>query len=512
MKRSSQHHRNEEEEEEEEEDQHIISSSSSSAVVSAAAKRPRKATADNKSNVDKHREPIDNDDEPLPLQLQKPRKHYFQPSKNQGDLLNYFRTGGKAYIPEDAKVSTFDHLQPHSKKENDAWEQLEKDDKITLINEVVKVIVMRVHSGQSILDAGTINDLIKSKGKKLSHKTVLYYARLPLMRLFGYEIVPCFEPGKKDDETDQLVIKDGQYVVRLCSRAAGGEDDVKAAERLQRHEVDLLARGKTTSKLDRVTDRVAARQGLLMAVLTFIIGSPDMKISEGDLFAYIMKVDRRLPPPSGKGSGAIAAAFGRGGGGVDNDDDGGADEGSDLLRDWVKIIRDEFTSEKYIEAVKVEGSAEAAAQAAAEGSGAPGRARDAYIIGVRGRAVLGVLGMYEYASSLREMDAISGASKIIAPEQTPSKDSVGTLLKLELGDYVKALPASVLEKKAAQAAGIDVQADAELFEEEEEEEENQEKNDGEDEDDKRKTKKKAKGRKRKSQANDEGEGDEEDEE
>ena len=407
-------------------------------------------------------------------------------------------------MPKDVKRFDFDHLQPHSKKDNEAWGLIEKDDKITLINEIVKLVVMRVHSGQTILDASTINDFLKSKGKKISHKTVLYYARLPLLRLFGYEIVPCFEPGKREDETDQLVIKDGQYVVRLASHAAGGEDDRKAADRLQRHEVDLLARGKTMSKLDRVTDRAAARQGLLMAVLTFIVGSIDMKVPEGDLFAYLMRLDKRLPPPTGKGSGATIAALARGGGGgggggrssldVDNEDDGVISGDSGDLRDWVKIIRDEFTGEKYIEAVKVEGSAEAAAQAAAEGAN-PGRARDAYVLGVRGRAVIGVLGIYEYASSLREMDAVYGASKVIAPEQMSTKDSVGTILKLEIGDFVKHLPVSVLAKKAAQAAGIEV--DVVGLDEDEDDDEKKADDDDEAEEEKKKKKKKP-SKKRKS--------------
>jgi hypothetical protein len=253
------------------------------------------------------------------------------------------------------------------------------------------------------------------------------------------------------------------------------------------------------SKLDRVTDRAAARQGLLMAVLTFIIGSIDMKVPEGDLFAYLMRLDKRLPPPTGKGSGATIAALAKGGGrsslDVDNEDDGVISGDSGDLRDWVKIIRDEFTGEKYIEAVKVEGSAEAAAQAAAEGAN-PGRARDAYVLGVRGRAIIGVLGVYEYAASLREMDAVYGASKVIAPEQMSTKDSVGTILKLEIGDFVKHLPVSLLAKKAAQAAGIDVDVVG-LDEDEDEEEQKADDDDGEAEEGKKKTKKKP-SKKRKS--------------
>jgi hypothetical protein len=467
----------------EEEIDFTSASSSSAAVVKNNQKRAGKKSR--KPSID---EEVDG---------QKPRRHYFHPSRYQSDLLSFFRTGGSKYMSDDAKPATFDHLQPHTKKDLESWAALDKDDKIPLINDIVKLIVMRVHNGQTILDASTINDFLKSKGKKISHKTVLYFSRLPLLRLFGYEIVPCFEPG----EDNMLVIRDGQYIVRLSSRAAGDDGD-KAAERLQRHEVDLFSRGKTDLKFDKVTDRAAARRGLLMAVLTFIIGTTDLKIPESDLFANILRLDRRLPPPTGKGSGAAAISRGKSSLDADNNDDF---EDLGEMKDWIKIIRDDFIAEKYLEFVKLEGSAEAAAAAAAEGTGAPGRARDAYTLGVRGRAVLGALGIYEYGASLHEMDAVSGASKVIAPEQTPSKDAVATLLKMELGDFVKSLPASVLAKKAADAAGITIQADESGEEVEggdgvQEQEDEEAKEQDNDEDEEKKKKKKTK--KRKSRSND----------
>jgi hypothetical protein len=335
---------------------------------------------------------------------------------------------------------------------------------------------------------------------------LLTYSAPILQSVFGYEVVPSVDTDTNVGDGYELAeVTPPSFVVRLHRDAAGKERG--GNERLAAHSAGLM--------MGRARERAAARRGLLMAVLTLILGSKDLRIHEEDLFRLLKALDPTLPGTGsavgagarggrGKGAGAAAAssssssssssaaAEGEGEDGEEEADEDAAPRGKSgagagasaaaataaaafhPLADWRTAIREEFVRAGYLEHIHVQPEDGGGAGAGAGGGdGGGSTAKNGFRMGVRTRSVLGATGLYEFATSVKNgaAPAAGGAGgtaaaggrggggraaakrpRVGGPDAMTS-DGVSALLGGELGDFVRKLPRTRMDAVVEEVAG-----------------------------------------------------------
>lgn len=241
-----------------------------------------------------------------------------------------------------------------------------------------------------------------------------------LKAAFGYECVVAREVNTDGDEVDTewnlLATKPARVVVRMCASAVGTYRKGQPPSRLGAHSAALLNHDSSPAT------KLKAQRGLLMAILTLLLGCKGLQIAETTLFDLLLQMDPQLP-------GGRKQRGARGG-----DDDEFDDSDHPLGKDWKKTISDDFLRQGYLEKVDVQTDEQQADGAGGDGAAGGGKVRG-YRIGVRLRAVLGAPAIYEYATSIK---AGNGAN--VGEATLITKDAVRSLLVTELGRWVDSLP------------------------------------------------------------------------
>lgn len=270
---------------------------------------------------------------------------------------------------------------------------------------------------------------------------MIYYSQTLLQSLFGYEIVPAVDYNP--DEKQFLDLQIPTYLVRLHMNCAGKETKNKPTPLLSTHSAQLM--------MGPQREKQAAKRGLLMTILSLILNSKDLEISEPSLYRYLLDMDPTLPgtiegglhqQDSNRSKGSKTKQ-------KDNNDDDDEPNERHILHDWKTIIRDDFVKNDYLEydIVKTDDNNNNDNSNIAD----PSNQLKGYRIGVASRAYVGMVGVYEYNTSLRGKTSTS--RNIVEPEII-TQDTVGLLLRRELAQFREKLPESRLQAVEREVIGI----------------------------------------------------------
>jgi len=262
---------------------------------------------------------------------------------------------------------------------------------------------------------------------------MLYYSRELLKQIFGYEVVIAVDATQEDSILGELT--SAKYIIRLHNDSVAKEPKNKPTPLLSTHAAQLM--------MGHQREKQAAKRGLLMTILSLILNSKNLQIMDTTLYRYLLELDPTLP---GTVEGVTRSKSSKQ---HNDDDDNHNHDERHILYDWKSIIREEFIKNDYLEYITINNNLDNPNT----NNNDPSLQSKGYRLGVGARALIGMLGVYEYNTSLRGKTA---TSRTITEPDLVTQETVGLLLKQELGSYRRKLPESRL-------AAVEKEMEKELF-------------------------------------------------
>ncbi len=190
--------------------------------------------------------------------------------------------------------------------------------------------------------------------------------------------MPCYPA---DDCSKMELERKNRYHARLLAVPGTLREESKSiCERpyrtIQCHQVQLA----------NSNERLAARRGLLMAVLCLLVCTDELGLEEGELFA-LLKMDARLEEAGGEGGGSKARDP------EQEESFGDQGDAAGLLQRWQDVVKTDFVQARYLVREKrITGTDESTGKA---------QEQSVYSLGPAARIHLGALGALEVVRTIK---------------------------------------------------------------------------------------------------------------